>query len=97
MISFMKPHDDGSHNSKDRGGRTPLHLAAITGASDIAKLLLERGADPNALDDVLLWTPIRYADLSQDFAATIEVLLLHGADVKDMRTTNNAPVLEIGK
>ena len=33
-----------------RRGQTPLYLAAWEGSSDVAKLLLDRGADVNALD-----------------------------------------------
>lgn len=32
-------------NAKDKGGNTPLHLAAYFGADDVVKLLIERGAN----------------------------------------------------
>lgn len=35
-------------NAKDKGGHTPLHWACITGRVDVARLLLDHGADPNA-------------------------------------------------
>ena len=31
---------------------TPLHSAAISGHTDIVKILIEKGADVNAKDDV---------------------------------------------
>lgn len=34
----------------DKLGRTPLHIAAAKGYTDIVKLLLENGADPHAVD-----------------------------------------------
>jgi len=37
-------------NAPDGEGLTPLHLAAERGATDVARLLLDAGADPNAVD-----------------------------------------------
>jgi ankyrin repeat protein len=34
-------------NVQDTAGRTPLHMASAYGASPIATLLLEKGADPD--------------------------------------------------
>jgi hypothetical protein len=34
-------------NVKDTAGRTPLHMAAAYGATPVARLLLEKGADPD--------------------------------------------------
>ncbi len=34
----------------DRNGRTPLHVAVFMHKGDVARALLRRGADPNALD-----------------------------------------------
>ncbi|CAJ1406070.1 unnamed protein product [Effrenium voratum] len=42
-------------NSKDYGGRTPLHLACgceFAGAKEVVQLLLDHGADANALDKI---------------------------------------------
>jgi ankyrin repeat protein len=35
----------------DGGSQTPLHIAASKGNAEIVKLLLDRGADPYAMDD----------------------------------------------
>ena len=35
-------------NSKDEDGWTPLHLAAYSGKKDVAKLLLDKGAEVTA-------------------------------------------------
>lgn len=37
-------------NTRDRNGRTPLHVAAFQDQYDAARVLLRLGADPNALD-----------------------------------------------
>ncbi|MFP3033744.1 MAG: ankyrin repeat domain-containing protein [Wolbachia sp.] len=49
--------DNDSINAKDRDGKTPLHLAAKTGRSEIAKLLMDNRADINATD-TSSWAPL---------------------------------------
>jgi ankyrin repeat protein len=39
-------------NTRDRGGRTALHLAATLGQAELARYLLSRGADSNATDNL---------------------------------------------
>ena len=39
----------------DQDGRTPLHAAANRGFSEIVKILLERGADLNKTDLVIVY------------------------------------------
>ncbi|KAH3899111.1 Pho81p SCDLUD_004537 [Saccharomycodes ludwigii] len=47
---------------QDTQGYMPLHLAAENGAdSKLLKVLVEHGADPNALDGFNKWTPLLYA------------------------------------
>jgi len=47
-------------------GATPLHAASLLGAPDIAQLLLENGAKPNAKDNAG-HTPLDYAILSYNY------------------------------
>lgn len=49
MISFLL-QQGFDVNSRDQSGATPLHLAVAQGYGDLAKLLLEYGADPRAVD-----------------------------------------------
>jgi len=51
---------------------TPLHLAAYKGYAEIAKILLERGANPNIRDDDDL-TPLEIAQMRND-AETARVI-----------------------
>ena len=59
-------------------GKTPLHEALDSGDTELVRLLLEHGADPNATDvegrTLLHWAAEGAA------APTIELLLDHGAD-----------------
>ncbi|HYK33427.1 MAG TPA: ankyrin repeat domain-containing protein [Streptosporangiaceae bacterium] len=75
-----------------RGGDdpgTPLHTAAHAGSADIARLLLERGADVNARDERWDSTPMVWAMIgsserptgnpSPDWPATVEIMANAGA------------------
>uniref|UniRef100_A0A1I8P306 Uncharacterized protein n=1 Tax=Stomoxys calcitrans TaxID=35570 RepID=A0A1I8P306_STOCA len=63
----------------DEDGYTPLHRAAYNNYVDIAKLLLQHKADPNARTK-LGWTPLHSA-CKWSHAETVTLLLQHGADV----------------
>jgi ankyrin repeat protein len=60
-------------------GRTPLHLAVGSGRTEVARLLLDRGADVNARDDTGKETPLHYAAWDGD-AELIGLLLSRKAD-----------------
>jgi|GEM_PF-777012 len=66
-------------NARDRYGRTPLHYAAAAGRAEVAKLLLERGADVNAKEDKYGDTPL-HAAAAFGYAEVARLLLEHGAD-----------------
>ena len=73
--------------------RTPLFYAAARGSSEVARLLLQAGALPNARESrqcytvCVDYTPLHYAALN-GHAATVKALLEHGADktFQDTRT-----------
>ncbi len=63
------------------GEPTALHVAVENGRADIAKLLLESGADPNHPSDMYDgWTPLLIAAGRQS-RPLIELLLSHGAHI----------------
>lgn len=61
-------------------GETPLHIAVDNGDIDITALLLNAGADVNAIDPFYL-TPLHIAAWNGD-AEIVKLLLQYGADPK---------------
>ena len=74
-IEAVKQHlaDGAEVNAKSSGGRTPLHWAANRGHEEVAELLIAKGAEVNAMDVLLGWTPLDYAE-----GETADLLLKHG-------------------
>ena len=69
---------------------TSLHVAAAVGAINLARLLIEKGADINHRDPqqrTPLYLAARYSD-----SAMIELLLAHGADVKAIDIYDRTPL-----
>lgn len=72
-------------------GFTPLHEAAVRGEPEIAKLLLEHGADVNALGGQHQITPL-HAAAAGGHLETVKLLLEAGANpgVRDQGTSSTA-------
>ncbi|KAG2180895.1 hypothetical protein INT43_008475 [Umbelopsis isabellina] len=68
-----------SINDRDDQGLTALHYASDGGHLDVIKLLVEKGADVNALTNDHE-TPLHYACLSER-ADAAKYLIDHGCDV----------------
>ncbi|MGY8732999.1 MAG: ankyrin repeat domain-containing protein [Pirellulales bacterium] len=66
-------------NAKASNG-TPLHLAATFGHKEIAELLIDKGADVNAVGGLLGWTPLHWA-AREGRKEVAELLIAKGADV----------------
>jgi len=76
-------------NTRDKNGNTPLHLAAEHGFLDVARLLLEHGADVNAIGKSG-WTPLHVAAVNGRMAI-VRLLLEHGADVDVIDNYDQTP------
>ncbi|WP_141315056.1 ankyrin repeat domain-containing protein [Streptomyces spinoverrucosus] len=65
----------------DRDGTTPLYLASVQGAAEVARLLMEAGASPNAESSGVGsdGTPL-CAAACWGHVETVRELLAHGAD-----------------
>ncbi len=61
------------------GGYTPLHIASRGGHTEVARLILERGADPDVFTATGV-TAMHFA-ADADAAGVIEALAAHGGDV----------------
>ena len=72
-------------NAERRDHWTPLHLASYSGKLDIARLLLDQGANASATDTILR-TPLHLVavgiyESQEDGVRVAQLLLDHGADV----------------
>ncbi|XP_064630486.1 ankyrin-2-like [Lineus longissimus] len=69
----------GIVDSRDKDGRTPLHVACASGNLSIANILIEAGAKVNAKDRCR-WTPLHYA-AERNHVEIGETLLANMADI----------------
>jgi len=76
---YSSPPSIGGGIYSAPGSCTPLHLAALHGHLEVARVLLVKGADPNAIDECGL-TPLHWA-ASHGHDAVVSSLLSHGAQV----------------
>ncbi len=72
-VSFSSSSHDV--NQKNLDGDTPLHIAVLRSLYDEVLVLLEAGANPNAIGE-MGYTPLHYAD-NQDI---FKLLVKYGAD-----------------
>lgn len=63
----------------DLKGLTPLHLAAYYGHQEVVECLIASGADINAAESRLGWTPLHFAALKGNSMTAESLLLVHGA------------------
>jgi len=82
-------------NTRDICGRAPLHYAAREGRVEVIKLLLERGAYPNAWDNGDK-TPLHYAAERGD-VEIVRLLLEKGADLNARDYMGQTPLHEATK
>lgn len=87
---------DGSLvTTRDADGSTPLHCAAWKGHADIARLLIEAGANLNDENENDHWgtTPL-HAAAHGNRRAVAQVLLDHGADLTVRNLNGRTPLQE---
>jgi uncharacterized protein len=82
-------------NLAGASGESPLMAAARAGRVDVARALLEHGADANARENVRGQTALMWA-VSQRHPDVVRLLLEHGADVH-ARTRSNPQLVYTGE
>ena len=91
MDCLIRGNDPNEIIAED--GRTPLHIAALTGDTALVRLLLLAGAEPQ-VTDYLGNTPLHAATTattSQAYLQMIDLLVAAGADSTATNTLNQTP------
>ncbi len=80
-VRFIDPLLDAGADvdDVDGGGDPPLFLAALNRQTEVAKLLLSHGADPDIPNEEEVWTPLMVAARNGD-EPLVRILLDVGAD-----------------
>jgi len=80
QVRQMLANDPDLANVADGSGRTPLHAAAWNGRLEVARLLLDTGADPDVKDLAQKGTPLEWAAWSAR-AEMVKLIVEHGATI----------------
>lgn len=90
LVESILMRDITTKDSVDEDGYTPLHRAAYSNNVDIAKILIQYGADVNARTEYQ-WTPLHSA-VKWSNAEIAALLLQHGADVNALSEGQQTPL-----
>lgn len=88
LPQFMGVNLDGPNVRSLTGGETPLHIVAIWGDVEAAKVLLDAGADIDALGEED-HTPLHEA-IHQGHIEMVRLLVSRGADLRKRCSFGNA-------
>ena len=78
-------------NQRNKGGATSLHIACREGNFEIAKTLIENGANVNIADNEG-WTPLMRASLAGN-KEIVEILLKNGANANLLNSLNESALI----
>ena len=78
-------------NQRNKGGATSLHIACREGNFEIAKTLIDNGANVNIIDNEG-WTPLMRASLSGN-KEIVEILLKNGAKASLLNSLNESALI----
>jgi hypothetical protein len=78
-------------NQRNKGGATSLHIACREGNFEIAKTLIDNGANVNIVDNEG-WTPLMRASLAGN-KEIVEILLKNGANANLLNSLNESALI----
>ncbi len=78
-------------NQRNKGGATSLHIACREGNFEIAKTLIDNGANVNIVDNEG-WTPLMRASLAGN-NEIVEILLKNGAKANQLNSLNESALI----
>mgnify|MGYP001597423749 CR=1 FL=1 len=78
-------------DTKDVDGLTPLFYAVNSSRSDVGKLLIEKGADVNAVSNSNGWTPLKWA-VCDGYLDIVRLLIEKGVDVNTKDNFGKTPL-----
>ena len=78
-------------NQRNKGGATSLHIACREGNFEIAKTLIDNGANVNIADNEG-WTPLMRASLAGN-NEIVEILLKNGAKANQLNSLNESALI----
>lgn len=84
----LAKHPKTQVNVRNAHDETPLMLAAINNQMDLAKVLIERGADVNRPD----WSPLHYA-ATRGHREMMRLLIEHDAYIDSEATNGTTPLM----
>ena len=90
-VELLIEHNMQHINDSDADNFTALHVAATKGKSDIARLILKKGANANVITQRAHITPLMAATQNGHLDVA-EIILSNGANI-DMRARNGATAL----
>lgn len=90
LVKNILIRDRSCKDAKDEDGYTPLHRACYNNNVEIAKLLIQYGADVNARTE-FGWTPLHSAAKWSN-AECVALLLQYGADVNAVSDGSQNPL-----
>lgn len=91
IVEQLLSSGDISVNMSDRRGHTPLCIACVYGRYEIAKLLIERGADPSYVIPSVAITALHIAS-SNGFPDIVKLLMNEGADTGARDQSGSTPL-----